>query len=168
MRKIILYIASSLDGFIARKNGEIDWLFSDADYGYKKFYASIDTVLVGNKTYRQSLGFEEAPFKGKQVFVFTHKPGKPAPGVQFVTNSVGLVKKLKNAQGKHIWLCGGSQIISVLLNSGLCDEIILSIHPIILGSGIPLFDVQKEINLKFVKSKSFPSGLVQLHYLAKK
>ncbi|MDO8634280.1 MAG: dihydrofolate reductase family protein [archaeon] len=168
MRKIVLYIAASLDGFIARKNGGIDWLFSDADYGYKQFYKSIDTVLVGNKTYKQSLGFEEAPFKGKQVFVFAHKPGKPFPGVQFVKNPVELVQKMKKLPGKGIWLCGGSQTISVLLNAGLCDEIILSIHPIILGSGIPLFDVQTEIDLKFVKSKSFPSGLVQLHYLVKK
>lgn len=158
-----------MDGFIARKDGGIDWLFSDADYGYKQFYDSIDTVLVGNKTYRQSLGFEEAPFKGKQVFVFTRKPGKPAPGVQFAKNPVELVQKLKKLPGKGIWLCGGSQIVSVLLNAGLCDEVILSIHPIILGGGIPLFfGIRKETGLKFVKSMSFPSGLVQLTYLVEK
>src|SRR5215203_3110695 len=123
MRKVKLFIASSLDCYIAREDGGIDWLFTDADYGYTKFYDSIDTNIQG-----------------------------------FVTS-------LTQSIGKDIWLLGGGEIVSVLLNAGLVDEIILSIHPIILGRGIPLLrNIQKEVNLKLENSLSFESGLTQLCY----
>jgi dihydrofolate reductase len=172
MRKIKLYIASSLDSYIAGENGSIDWLFSDADYGYTKFYNSIDTILVGRKTYDQSLTFEEYPYKGKKVYVFTHKAEiekkKKIPDVEYIDDDIPeFVRRLiqQPVGNKDIWLLGGGEIVSIFLNADLVDEIILSIHPIILGKGIPLFsNIKKRVNLRLLESIPFESGLVQLHY----
>ena len=169
MRKVKLFIASSLDCYIAREDGGIDWLFTDADYGYTKFYDSIDTIIVGRKSYDQSLTFDEYPYKGKKVYVFTRKKVRKNNNEQDVeyidTNIQDFVTSLTQSIGKDIWLLGGGEIASVLLNAGLVDEIILSIHPIILGTGIPLLrNIQKEVNLKLESSLSFESGLTQLCY----
>jgi len=165
MRKVILFIASSLDGFIARKDNSIDWLFMDNDYGYKKFYDSIDTVLVGNKTYEKSKEFEEFPFKDKKVFVFTrNKKLKKDEHVEFVNDIINFSKKLIKSKGKNIWLVGGGEIAKIFLDNNLLDEVIISIHPIILGNGIPLFNGAKETKLKLPKHKIFENGLVQLYY----
>ncbi len=143
MRKVILFISSSLDGYIARTDGSVDWLFTDGDYGYKEFYDSIDNVLVGRKTYDQVPEFTKSPFKKKTCFVFTRQTNlENSQNLQFVNNVIETVGQLIRSPGKNIWLVGGSEIISVLLNAYLINEIILSIHPIhpiILGSGIPLF-----------------------------
>ena len=169
MRKVKLFIASSLDCYIAREDGGIDWLFTDADYGYTKFYDSIDTIIVGRKSYDQSLTFDEYPYKGKKVYVFTRKKVRKNNNEQDVeyidTNIQDFVTSLTQSIGKDIWLLGGGEIASVLLNADLVDEIILSIHPIILGTGIPLLrNIQKEVNLKLENSLSFDSGLTQLYY----
>jgi dihydrofolate reductase len=169
MRKVKLFIASSLDCYIAREDGGIDWLYTDADYGYTKFYDSIDTIIVGRKSYDQSLTFEEYPYKGKKVYVFTRKKVRKNNNEQDVeyidTNIQDFVTSLTQSIGKDIWLLGGGEIVSVLLNAGLVNEIILSIHPIILGTGIPLLrNIQKEVNLKLENSLSFESGLMQLCY----
>ncbi len=168
MRKITLFIASSLDNYIAREDGEIDWLFSDQDYGYKKFYDSVDTVLLGRKTYETAIKLGEK-FSGKTVYVFSKKDLEKTNNVEFVKDPLKLVKKLINNSGKGIFLEGGSDIISVFLNECLIDEIILSIHPILLGKGIPLFkNVKKELTLNLLESTNFESGLVQLHYMVLK
>src|SRR5919108_3378985 len=137
MRKIKLYIASSLDSYIASEDGSIDWLFTDEDYGYAKFYDSIDTILVGRKSYDQSLKFDEYPYKGKKVYVFTHRiEGKKSTRyVEYINVDITSFVKhiLQSAGKKDIWLLGGGEIVSILLNADLVDEIILSIHPIILG-----------------------------------
>jgi dihydrofolate reductase len=169
MRKVKLFIASSLDCYIARQDGGIDWLFTDDDYGYTKFYDSIDTIIVGRKSYDQSLTFDDYPYKGKKVYVFTRKKIRKNNNEQDVeyidTNIQDFVTSLTQSIGKDIWLIGGGEIVSVLLNAGLVDEIILSIHPIILGTGIPLLrDIQKEVKLKLENSLSFDSGLTQLYY----
>jgi dihydrofolate reductase len=169
MRKVKLFIASSLDCYIAREDGGIDWLFTDNDYGYTKFYDSIDTIIVGRKSYDQSLTSDDYPYKGKSVYVFTRKKIRKNNNEQDVeyidTNIQDFVTSLTQSIGKDIWLIGGGEIVSVLLNAGLVDEIILSIHPIILGTGIPLLrDIQKEVNLKLENSLSFDSGLTQLYY----
>ena len=78
MRKVTLFIACSVDGYIAREKGGIDWLFTDNDYGYKKFYSSIDTILTGRKTYEQALGFGEWPYPGKKCYVLSRKPDNKA------------------------------------------------------------------------------------------
>src|ERR687895_1407908 len=172
MRKIKLYIASSLDCFIADENGSIDWLFSDADYGYTEFYDSIDTILVGRKTYEQSLTFEEYPYKGKKVYVFTHSAkeqlDKEASDVEYIDKDIPeFVRRLiqQPVSNRDIWLLGGGEIVSQFLNADLVDEIILSVHPIILGKGIPLFsNINKRVNLRLLESIPFESGLVQLCY----
>ena len=166
MRKIILFIASSLDVYIARKNGNIDWLFTDADYGYAKFYRLIDAVLMGRKTYAQAKEVEEYPFKGKKAYVFTKDNNlKKDKNVEFVNDVVGFSKKLIKSSGKNIWLVGGGEIVSIFLNNNLLDEIVLSIHPILLGKGIPLFNnIQKETKFEMVRIKKFKSGLLQTHY----
>ena len=175
MRKIKLYIASSLDSFIADENGNIDWLFSDADYGYTEFYNSIDTILVGRKTYEQSLTFEEYPYKGKKVYVFTHnakekkkKNKKTTSDVEYIDKDIPeFVRSLiqQPFSNGDIWLLGGGEILSLFLNAELVDEIILSVHPIILGKGIPLFkNIKKSVKLRLLESIPFESGLVQLRY----
>ena len=165
MRKIILFIASSLDGFIAKRNGNVDWLFMDADYGYSKFYSKVDTVIMGRKTYEKALEFEKHPFKGKKAYVFTRKSSLKAKNIDLVSDPVTFTKKLKGLSGNNIWLVGGSDIISILMNAELVDKIVVSIHPILLGKGIPLFqNIKKEINLSLAKSVKFDSGLLQLHY----
>jgi dihydrofolate reductase len=171
MREIKLFIASSLDGYIARENGDVSWLFSDEDYGYEKFYDSIDTVIMGRKTFEKALQLEEQPFKEKKCFIFTknstiitslHSDGK---NIEFIDNVIEFVKNLVNSDGKDIWLVGGADIISVLINAKMVNEIILSIHPIILGKGIPLFkDIKEEVNLKLINSITFKSGLIQICY----
>jgi dihydrofolate reductase len=170
MRNVRLFIASSLDCYIARKDGGIGWLFTDADYGYTRFYDPIDTILIGRKTFDQSLTFDEYPYKGKKVYVFTRKSKynkNYQDDIEYThINVPGFVRHLTQFKGKDIWLVGGGgQIISILLNAGLVDEIILSIHPIILGRGIPLLrNISSQVALKLEKSMSFESGIAQLYY----
>ena len=168
MRKIKLFIASSLDGFIARENSGIDWLFT-GDYGYAKFYNSIDTVLMGRKTYELSLKLGES-YKGKRAIVFTKQKNlKKLENVEFISNAVNFTKKLKNSKEKDIWLVGGGEIVSLLLNNNLIDEILLFVHPIILGKGIPLFkNIKKEVKLKLVRTKYYNDGLVEMNYRVSK
>ncbi|HLD97061.1 MAG TPA: dihydrofolate reductase family protein, partial [Candidatus Nanoarchaeia archaeon] len=138
----------------------------DNDYGYKKFYSSIDTILTGRKTYEQALGFGEWPYPGKKCYVLSRKPDNKADkNVEFAANATALANELKRQSGKGIWLVGGSEIITALLNAGLVDEFVVSIHPIILGSGIPLFaGIKKQQRLKLKDVKTFKTGLVQLMY----
>ena len=170
MRKVILYIATSLDGYIAQINGDIDWLFTDfneSDYGYTEFYNSIDTTLIGNSTSRQILTFGEFPYTEKKNFVFTrNKTVKPHPGVSFILSDIGeFVRKLKSEYGKNIWLVGGGQINTVLLKAKLIDELIISIHPVLLGNGIPLFEKHEgEFDFTLIKNTPYSNGLVQMVY----
>jgi dihydrofolate reductase len=170
MRKVKLFIATSLDGFIAAKNGGIDWLFTDQDYGYTDFYASIDTTLTGYNTYKDILGFGEFPYPGKTNYVFSrhHQQADKNP-VTFISSDIAaFVRQLKQAPGQDIWLVGGGQINEVLLQAGLIDELIVSIHPTILGEGRPLFAgrTQRQ-DLHLSGSKTFETGLVQLIYQVK-
>jgi dihydrofolate reductase len=164
-RKVSLFIASSLDGFIAREDGGIDWLFTDDDYGYKGFYDSVDTILMGRKTYETAVRLGEG-FTGKSCYVFTkHKRESQAKNVEFASDPLGLVKKLRQADGEGIFLEGGGETISTFLNNELIDEIVLSIHPVLLGRGVPLFShLAEQINLRLLKSKAYENGLVQLHF----
>jgi dihydrofolate reductase len=167
-RKLSLFIASSLDGFIARKDGGIDWLFADGDYGYKRFYNSVDTILMGRKTYETALRLGEN-FAGKTCYVFTRRKRASKGNITFVSDPVSLAKRIKSELGKGIFLEGGGETISTFLNEGLIDEIVLSIHPILIGEGIPLFrNLKNQIGLKLLDSTSFKSGLVQLRFEVKR
>ena len=166
MGKIILYIASSLDGYIARNNGDIDWLSESGTSGYDKFYETVDTLVMGKTTYNQVLTFGEYPYKDKKSYVFTSRNNNGAKygNVEFVSSVDKFVKDVFPNLREDIWLVGGGQIISSFVNHGIIDEIILSIIPKVLGNGISLFhNIQKEINLELIKTTSYDK-LVELHY----
>jgi dihydrofolate reductase len=167
MRSIVLFIASSLDGYIARPSGEVDWLFTDQDYGYANFLAGVDTVLMGRKTYEQVLTFGEFPYQEKQCYVFSNNPDfDAAPHAEVVRADVkAFVEGLGRSQGKKIWLVGGAALIHSFIAHQLLDEMILFIHPILLGGGIPLFtEGFSTQTLKLTDHQSFDSGLLQITY----
>lgn len=174
MPRIKLYIACSLDGYIAREDGSIDWLTKyennpETDYGYSEFYASIGTVLMGRKTYEQVLGFGDWPYGKKKAYVFTrqNEPLRREKNVEFVSGNVGeFARRLKENTEEDIWLVGGSQLIKVFLEENLVEDMIVFVVPIILGSGIPLFDrIGKEISLRIINTERYESGLVRLEYI---
>jgi dihydrofolate reductase len=167
MRKIILFIATSLDGFIAGRSGEIDWLFTDQDYGYAEFLNTIDVVIMGRKTYEQVLTFGEYPYKGIEGYVFSRsRAGMKDKNVALLSGDVAnFVHALKEKPGKNIWLVGGAGLIHAFMQHNLIDEYVISVHPIVLGSGIPLFRSPiPATKLVFMQSRTFGSGLVQLTY----
>lgn len=165
MRRIQLFIATSLDGYIAREDGGIDWLFHDGDYGYRKFYAGIDTVVMGRKSWDIARTLEEKPFAGKRIIVFSRKL-KSSPGAEIARGNVAaLVRKLRRAKGRHIWLLGGGQLVRDFVAANLIDDYFIFVHPILIGRGIPLFLKHKrDTKLKLKGAKAFKSGLVQLTY----
>ena len=176
MPRIKLYIATSLDGFIARENGSIDWLTKyennpETDYGYSEFYASIGKVLMGRKTYEQVLGFGEWPYREKKSYVFTRQkePIRRENNVEFISEDIGeFVRQLKRNTEEDIWLVGGSQIIKVFFEENLVQDLIVFVVPIILGSGIPLFDhIGKEIGFRTGRVERYENGLVKLEYEVK-
>jgi dihydrofolate reductase len=167
MRKIKLNLAVSLDGFIAGPNGEYDWCLTDADYGMTAFINSVDATLMGRKTYELILEFGP-PYPTLTNYVFSRTISTSEfNNVVFVNEDIStFVKTLRTAPGKDIWLYGGGEIIDELMNSNCIDEFVLSVHPLLLGNGIPLFkehDHRTQLKLKDVIK--YPSGLVQLIYI---
>ncbi len=164
MTKILVYIASSLDGYIARENGDIDWLPEITESGYGAFYKSVDTVIMGKTTYDQVLTFGEYPYKDKKSFVFTRTNQNKDENAEFVSDVEKFVKDGFPNAGENIWLVGGAQIISSFLKQRVVDEIIISVIPILLGKGIPLFkNIENETKLELIKTEKY-SQLVDLHY----
>ena len=171
-RKVILFIAMSLDGYIATKENSIDFLsmveLEGEDYGYADFVKSVDTVIIGRKTFDKvlSMGFEY-PHADKDVFIMT-RTERPAIGrFNFHTGDLSLlVQGLKGQAGKNIYCDGGSEIVNELMKNSLVDEFIISIIPVLLGDGIRLFkDGRPMHELKLVSTRQFTSGLTQLHYM---
>lgn len=142
MRKVKLFIASSLDGYIARKDGSIDWLYTDDDYGFAQFYDLVDTILMGRRTYDKALELAVGghPHKDKKSYVFTQtasgRKKEKDQHVHFIANVIEFAKELIHSPGKDIWLVGGADIISIFLNAGLLDEIYCQF---ILSSLVMLF-----------------------------
>lgn len=170
MRKVKLYIATSLDAFIAGPNGEIDWLFTEGEFGYDAFMETIDATLMGNETYKLIAGFSDFPYKNQTNYVFTRNPNPTdAPFVTFISEEiVPFVESLKQQSGKDIFLVGGGQINAILLEAGLIDELQVFVHPIILGKGIPMFQPTEKPDVwQFVETKAYECGLVELHYVKK-
>ena len=170
-RKLVLYIAASLDGYIAKANDELSFLDQVAqegeDYGYADFIKTVDTVIVGRKTYDKviSMGYP-FPHTDKDTYILTRTP-RPAMGsVKFYTGDIkSLVVKLKSLKGGTLFCDGGGEIVRELMAHGLIDEFIISLIPVIIGSGTKLFqDGIPEQDLELVSVKSFEKGLVQLHY----
>jgi dihydrofolate reductase len=184
-RKIIVSVATSADGFIARPegspDGSLDWLDRPrpkGNYGMGAFYKSIDTILWGRKTCDMALAFQEKGAAGSAFdtsvknYVFTHTLPSSAPpkGVEFVNQPVKtFVSRLRAKKGKDIWIMGGAGIIASFLDEGEIDEFILSVVPVLIGEGIPLLAPRhRTVPLKLIASTKFADGVVKLHYSVSK
>ncbi len=176
MRKIITSIATSADGYIARRDGSVDWLNLPqpaGDYGMAGFYRSIDTILWGRKTYELALAFQkqgikEAEFDPKvKNYVFSHQALKPATSaVELVTEPIpAFVKRLRARRGKHIWMMGGAELIASFLDQSAIDEFIIHVIPIFIGEGIPLIAPRhRSVELRLLSCRRFSDGVARLHY----
>lgn len=179
MRKIIVYIATSADGFIGRKDGAVDWLDRPVpkgeDYGIAKFYKSIDTIIYGRKTYDVAVKFVaeglEIPDEGggnirNYVFSRRRPPKKILPGFEFTNEPVNkFAKRLRAQKGKDIWMMGGGGIIASFLDAGSIDEFVISVIPVFIGEGIPLIAPRhRTVPLKLLSTKKYSDGVVRLHY----
>lgn len=169
MRKLVLYIAASLDGFIAGEGERLDWLDrveGQGDNGYEAFYGGVDTVLMGRKTYDWIMNHAEFPYAGKDCYVFSHTPRENTKDVTFVSEDpAAFVSRLKAQPGNQIWLVGGGGLLRPLLEAGLVDEMILTIAPVVLGKGIPLFqNLETEIGFTLKNMERY-GQFAQLHYI---
>jgi dihydrofolate reductase len=174
-RKIIVYIATSVDGYIARSDGSVDWLNrprTAGDYGMGEFFKSIDTILWGRKTYGIGLGYGKKGGGlgyGSKIknYVFSHQPQEsPDPSVEFVREPIGdFAKRLRATQGKDIWMMGGGEIIASFLDAGQIDEFMIHVIPTFIGEGIPLVAPRhREIELKLLSAHDYTDGVVRFHY----
>ena len=168
MRRLVLSVAVSLDGFIEGPNGEYDWCIPPSPADWKAFFDNVDTIFVGRKTYEMAQQLEGGPagFPKFKEYVFSTTLSKVKEGATLISGNVKAeVEKIKNEKGKDIWLFGGASLTNSLLNLGLIDELYLGVCPIILGKGKPLFsEINKRVPLKLSDSKSYASGLLMLTY----
>lgn len=172
-RNVIVHIATSADGYIAGPDGDLEWLTSrpapKGFYGMNEFMRSIDTTLLGRKTYDVSLRMG-ATFDSKTRHIVFSRQARPAdapPGVEFVSNSIGaFVSRLREQPGKGIWLMGGGDLIASFLDAHAIDEFIISVVPVFIGDGIPLIARRhRHVSLDLQSVERFKDGLVQMHYL---
>jgi dihydrofolate reductase len=175
-RKIIVYIATSADGFIARKDGAVDWLDRPqpkGNYEMIQFWKSIDTILFGRKTYDMTVKFvkegKATPdmFAGVKHYAFSRKPPKKVLyGFEFVKEPIRkFTERLRAEKGKNIWMMGGAGIIGSFLDAGAIDEFIIHVIPTLIGEGIPLIAPKRRtVPLKLLSMKKFSDGVVRLHY----
>ncbi|WP_368645388.1 dihydrofolate reductase family protein [Alkalibacterium putridalgicola] len=169
-RKVVLFIASSLDGYIADENESLEWLFSvegEGDNGYADFYETVDTVVMGNRTYKWLLdqNLEEFPYENKACYVFSRTTKENNKNVEFIDQDIkSFVEELKEKRGRNIWLVGGGDLLRSFLENQLIDEMIVTVAPRMLGKGTPLFkqsDYTYELLLKSVQTFN---QFVELHY----
>lgn len=170
MRKIVLFIAMSLDGYIATEEDSLEWLFQtegEGDNGYLEFYETIDTVILGRRTYDwiRNVEGDNFPYKGKQCFVFSGTRQEEEGEVQFINEDVAwFTEKLKQEKGKDIWIVGGGELLHHFIANRLVDKWIITIAPTILGRGIPLFQKNDfETRLKLTDTKRH-NQFTELHY----
>jgi len=171
-RRVIVHIAASVDGFIARPDGDLEWLTSrpapEGFYGMNAFMRSVDTMVLGRKTYDASLRLG-AKFDSKsRTIVFSRHtpPGDAPPGVEFVDGAIGpFVSRLREHPGKDIWLMGGGDLIASFLDEQAIDEFVVSVVPVFIGDGIPLIARRhRHVPLTLQSVERFEDGLVQLHF----
>lgn len=169
-RKVILYIAMSLDGYIAKPDGSLEFLSKvevpDEDYGYSDLVNNIDTVIWGRKTFDKVLTFgKELPYQDKNVFVISKTRSGNHGHAVYRNDVVDLIHELKKKEGKDIYCDGGGEVVFELSKHHLIDMIVVSVIPHLLGDGVRLFkNSRPEQNLKFRNCVTYPSGLVQLWY----
>ena len=170
MRKIILGLGISLDGYIARPNGAVDFLFMPKDYSMADFFASIDAAIMGRNTYDAALKMGGGGgFSGSKTeyYVFSRSlpPGK-RDGLTFVSQApAAFVEEMRKQPGKHIWLMGGGELARDFLKADLVDELYLGVVPVLLGEGIPLFPSGfPQRNFSLIENKTYSRGLIALQY----
>lgn len=172
--KISVFIATSIDGYIAKRNGDIDWLTKftpptgeseDKDCGFSKFFSEIDALIMGRNTYEVVSGFDTWPYQGKRVVILSSKLTSVCQQAELFNGNIARLIENLHADGiKHIYVDGGVTI-SQFMDMNLVDELIISLIPVVLGSGIPLFDkVNNEKWYQLVSSRPYSNGLVQLKY----
>ncbi len=174
MRKVVLYIAMSLDGYVADNNGGVDWLLGDGSDPtnagtYEQFYNSIDTVILGYKTYHQivtELSPDNWVYDDKDCYVLTHRDIASHDDICFTDETPSdLIKIVRDAEGKDIWICGGAAIAQQLLADDMIDEMRICVAPTILGGGVSLFGETKR-EFKLISTTTY-NGFVELHYSRK-
>jgi len=173
MRKLSIFIATSVDGYIAKPNDDLSFLKlvekEGEDYGYTQFTETIDTLIIGRKTYDyvvKEIGSSHYDNGDREVYIITRSPRPKVGRTTFYTGNPGdLVRELKSEEGKNIYCDGGAEVINELLTQDLIDEMIISIVPVIVGNGTRLFkDGRPEMSLELVRTETFDTGLTQLHY----
>jgi len=173
MRKLILGLAVTLDGYIEGPNGEYDWCFTDQDYALNEFFNRVDTIFIGRKSYEiaeqhASNNYGEIvpgmPEMKEYVFSKTLKSVKEG-AVLISDNSIAEAKRIQELPGKDIWLYGGASLTDAFMKEGLVDELWMSVHPVLLGDGKPLFRTKdSRTKLTLLESKAYETGLVSLRY----
>jgi dihydrofolate reductase len=176
-RRIVVYIATSADGYIARPDGDVEWLNRrprNVDYGMREFYATIDTILWGRKTYDWLLDYHKARGKTRGLFdakvanfVFSRRPPRrAAAGCVFVSEPVKkFAQRLRAAPGKHIWMMGGAGLIASFLDAGEIDAFDIHVIPVLIGKGIPLVAPRhRDLPLHLRSCRKYPDGVVRLRY----
>jgi len=171
-RKIIVHLATSADGYIARPDGDLDWLTSRPKpkdfYGVSAFMKSIDTMILGRKTYEVGRRLGGKFDSGGRTIVFSRQapPADAPPMVEFVSQPVApFVRQLRDQPGKDIWMMGGGDIIASFLDAGAIDEFVITMVPVFIGDGIPLIARgHRHLPLALMSTQSFEDGVVQLHY----
>jgi dihydrofolate reductase len=165
----ILYVAVTLDGYVASADGSIEWLTSletgGEDNGYTAFYETIDALIMGATTYEQVLGFGDWAYPGKLSYILTSRSlSTNRSDVVFMNTIDAVLEDLRRKGFRRIWIVGGGKVASLFMERGLIDEYILTLIPIILGIGISLYQAVPEQRLNLMKTKSYVSGAVELHY----
>ncbi len=172
MRKVVVYVATSADGYIARPDGDVSWLDRKrpkGNYGMAAFFKSVDTVLMGRETYEFARRFGQEGHPGKKNYVFSRRRRRGhAPGVEFVREPVrDFARKLREARGKDVWLLGGASLAASFLDAGQLDELVVHVVPVLIGEGIPLFAPRRRrLPLALLSTRAYPDGVVRLHYTA--
>ncbi len=166
MRKVVLNLCISLDGYIEGVDGEIDWCFTDQDYGMNSFLASIDSIFFGRKSYDQLTEMAPNAFADKKHVIFSNSKRYTGDNQMGISGDiVANVQKILNEPGKDIWLFGGANLFHSFLELNLVDELIIAVHPLLLGSGKPLLkNLPFRKKLIFKECKPYSTGLVQLFY----
>ena len=172
-RKLFLYIATSLDGYIATEDDSLEWLFKTegkGDNGYSEFYNTVDTILIGRRTYDWIIEKEKGnfPYKNKECYIFSRSKSGKNENVEFINQDVvEFTNKIKRLDGGNIWLVGGGNLLHSFIKERLVDEFIITIAPTLIGHGIPLFkknDFELELKLKNIRKLN---QFVELHYEVK-
>jgi dihydrofolate reductase len=171
MRKIIAYLATSADGYIARPNGSVEWLDRKdppGGYGMPRFYRSVDTVIMGRKTWEIGRRLGQPVYPGKINYVLSRtRRRSPVEGISFLRGSVRrIAADLREAGGRDIWLVGGAEVFGAFLDAGELDQLIVHVVPVLIGAGIPLLAPRRrQVPLRLLSSRRFSDGVVRLQYM---